>query len=68
MVFDDQFDTYIIDQYNDDQFSGIEGIGSLVEKMIKTKNDNLKRVLQIVIYSWNIYLSNCYYFYHLQLL
>lgn len=37
MVFDDQFDTYIIDQYNDDQFSGIEGIGSLVEKMIKQK-------------------------------
>ena len=68
MVLDDQLDSYIIDPRNDDEFSNIEGIAIFVEKMVKTKNDSLKRVFQICIYFWYIYLSNCYYFYQLQLL
>ena len=39
MVLGDQLDTYIIDLRGDDEFSGIEGIASLAEKMIKTKKN-----------------------------
>jgi hypothetical protein len=39
MVLGDQLDTYIIDLRGDDEFSGIEGIVSLAEKMIKTKKN-----------------------------
>jgi hypothetical protein len=60
MVLSDQLDTYIIDLHGDDEFSGIEGIASLAEKMIKTKKN--------LIFPLNICLSNCYYFYQLQLL
>jgi hypothetical protein len=38
MVLGDQLDMYIVDLCNDDEFSDIEGIVSLTEKMIKTKN------------------------------
>jgi len=37
MVLSDQLDTYIIDLCGDDEFSGIEDIASLAEKMVKTK-------------------------------
>jgi len=40
MVLGDQLNTYIVDLRGDDEFSGIEGIASLAEKMIKT-NKNL---------------------------
>ncbi|KAJ6926867.1 zinc finger MYM-type protein 1-like [Populus alba x Populus x berolinensis] len=39
MVLGDQLDTYIIDLRGDDEFSGIEGIASLAEKMVKTKKN-----------------------------
>jgi hypothetical protein len=42
---------YIIDLHND-KFSGIEGIVSFVEKMIKIKNDSLERVFQIGIHAY----------------
>jgi hypothetical protein len=61
MVLGDQLDTYIIDLRGDDEFYGIEGIASLVEKMVKTK----KNLIFSLIY---ICLSNCHYFYQLQLL
>ena len=48
MVFADQLDTYIIDLRNDDEFSSIEGIVSLAEKMIKTKK-NLFSLIYIYI-------------------
>jgi len=60
MVLGDQLDAYIIDLRGDDEFSGIEGIASLVEKMVKTKKN--------LIFSADICLSNCHYFYQLQLL
>jgi len=39
MVLGDQLDTYIIDLRGDDEFSGIEGIASLAEKMVKIKKN-----------------------------
>ena len=39
MVLGDQLDAYIIDLRGDDEFSGIEGIASLAEKMVKTKKN-----------------------------
>jgi hypothetical protein len=39
MVLGDQLDTYIIDLRGDDEFSGIEGIASLAEKIVKTKKN-----------------------------
>jgi len=39
MLLGDQLDTYIIDLRGDDEFSGIEGIASLVEKIVKTKKN-----------------------------
>jgi hypothetical protein len=39
IVLDNQLDMYIIDLRGDDEFSGIEGIASLAEKMIKTKKN-----------------------------
>ena len=39
MVLGDRLDTYIIDLRGDDEFSGIEGIVSLAEKMIKIKKN-----------------------------
>ena len=48
---------YIIDLRNDDEFSSIEGIVSLAEKMIKTKK-NLFSLIYIYIYIY-IYISVC---------
>jgi hypothetical protein len=49
---------------NDDELSSIEGIASLAEKMVKTKNDSLERVFQIGIYTYkSVFTStncNCY--------
>jgi hypothetical protein len=39
IVLGDQLDTYIIDLRGDDEFSGIEGIASLAEKIVKTKKN-----------------------------
>jgi hypothetical protein len=39
MVLGDKFDVYIIDLCGDDEFSSIEDIASLAEKMIKTKKN-----------------------------
>jgi hypothetical protein len=39
MVLGDQLDTYIIDLRGDDEFSGIEDIASLAEKIVKTKKN-----------------------------
>ena len=39
MVLGDRLDMYIIDLRGDDVFSGIKGIASLAEKMIKTKKN-----------------------------
>jgi hypothetical protein len=60
MVLGDQLDTYIIYLRGDDEFSGIKGIASLAEKMVKTKKN--------LIFPLDICLSNCHYFYQLQLL
>jgi hypothetical protein len=64
MVLGYQFDMYIIDLHNDDDFFGIKGIASLAEKMVKTKNDSLERVFQIGIYTYkSVFTSpncNCY--------
>ena len=38
VILGDQLDTYIIVLHNDDEFSGIKGIVSLVKKMIKKKS------------------------------
>jgi len=38
IVLGDQLDIYIVDLCNYDEFSDIEGIVSLTEKIIKTKN------------------------------
>jgi len=46
MVLDDQLDTYIIDLRGDDEFSSIEGIASLAEKMVKTK----KNLIFLLVY------------------
>ncbi|KAJ6936003.1 hypothetical protein NC652_010903 [Populus alba x Populus x berolinensis] len=61
MVLGDQLDTYIIDLYGDDEFSGIEGIASLVEKMVKTKKNLIFPLVYMLI-------KLSLYFYQLQLL
>ncbi|KAJ6960200.1 hypothetical protein NC653_038286 [Populus alba x Populus x berolinensis] len=49
MVLGDQLDTYIIDLCGDDEFSGIEGIASLVEKMVKTKKNLIFPLVYMLI-------------------
>jgi len=49
MVLGDQLDTYIIDLYSDDEFSGIEGITSLAEKMVKTKKNLIFPLVYMLI-------------------
>jgi len=49
MVLGDQLDTYIIDLRGDDEFSGIEGIASLAEKMIKTKKNLIFPLVYMLI-------------------
>jgi len=69
MVLGDQLDMYIIDLRNDDEFSSIEGIVSLAEKMIKTKK-NLFSLIYIYIsvcvcarsYKIIITFTNCNYY------
>ena len=46
MVLGDQLNMYIIDLCSDDEFSGIEGITSLAEKMVKTK----KNLIFLLVY------------------
>jgi hypothetical protein len=63
MILGDQLDTYIINLCGDDEFSGIEGIASLVEKMVKTKNKE-EFDISISIYAYQIVITstccNCY--------
>ncbi|KAJ6911823.1 zinc finger MYM-type protein 1-like [Populus alba x Populus x berolinensis] len=49
MVLGDQLDTYIIDLRGDDEFSGIEGIASLAEKMVKTKKNLIFPLVYMLI-------------------
>jgi hypothetical protein len=49
MVLGDQLDTYIIDLRGDDEFSGIEGIASLAEKMVKTKKNLIFSLVYMLI-------------------
>jgi hypothetical protein len=49
MVLGDQIDTYIIDLHGDDEFSGIEGIASLAEKMVKTKKNLIFPLVYMLI-------------------
>jgi hypothetical protein len=64
MVLGDQLDTYIIDLRGDDKFYGIEGIASLVEKMVKTKKNLIFPLIYIYIYAYQIVITstscNCY--------
>ena len=49
MVLGDQLDKYIIDLRGDDEFSGIEGIASLAEKMVKTKKNLIFPLVYMLI-------------------
>jgi len=49
MVLGDQFDTYIIDLHSDNEFFGIEGIASLVEKIVKTKKNLIFSLVYMLI-------------------
>jgi hypothetical protein len=49
VVLSDQLDTYIIDRCGGDEFSGIKGIASLVEKMIKTKKNLIFPLVYMLI-------------------
>jgi hypothetical protein len=49
MVPGDQFNTYIIDLRGDDEFSNIEGIISLAEKMVKTKKSLIFPLVYMLI-------------------
>jgi hypothetical protein len=49
MVLGDQLDTYIIDLRGDDEFSSIEGIASLAEKMVKTKKNLIFPLVYMLI-------------------
>jgi len=49
MILGDRLDTYIIDLRDDDEFSGIEGIVSLAEKMIKTKKNLIFPLVYMLI-------------------
>jgi len=49
MVLGDQLDTYIIDLRGGDEFSGIEGIASFAEKMVKTKKNLIFPLVYMLI-------------------
>jgi hypothetical protein len=49
MVLGDQLDTYIIDLRGDDEFSAIEGIANLAEKMVKTKKNLIFPLVYMLI-------------------
>ena len=49
MVLGDQLDMYIIDLRGDVEFSSIEGIASLVEKMVKTKKNLIFPLVYMLI-------------------
>jgi hypothetical protein len=49
MVLGDQFDTYIIDLYIDNEFFAIEGIASLAKKMVKTKKNLIFSLVYMLI-------------------
>jgi len=49
MVLGDQLDTYIIDLCDDDEFSVIEGIASLVEEMAKIKKNSIFPLVYMLI-------------------
>ncbi|XP_061968310.1 uncharacterized protein LOC133691719 [Populus nigra] len=49
MVLGDQLDMYIIDLRGDYEFSGIEGIASLAEKMVKTKKNLIFPLVYMLI-------------------
>jgi hypothetical protein len=49
MVLGDQLDMYIIDLRGDDEFSSIEGIASLAEKMVKTKKNLIFPLVYMII-------------------
>jgi len=49
MILGDRLDTCIIDLRDDDEFSGIEGIVSLAEKMIKTKKNLIFPLVYMLI-------------------
>ncbi|XP_061949963.1 uncharacterized protein LOC133673242 [Populus nigra] len=49
IVLGDQLDTYIIDLCGDDEFSGIESIASLAEKMVKTKKNLIFPLVYMLI-------------------
>jgi hypothetical protein len=49
MVLGDQLNTYIIDLRSDNEFSGIEGIASFVEKMVKTKKNLIFPLVYMLI-------------------
>ena len=49
MVLGDQLDTYIIDLRGGDEFSGIEGIASFEEKMVKTKKNLIFSLVYMLI-------------------
>ena len=49
MILGKQLDTYIIDLRGDDEFFGIEGIASLVEKIVKTKKNLIFPLVYILI-------------------
>jgi ABC-type siderophore export system fused ATPase/permease subunit len=48
MVLGDQLDTYIIGLRGDDEFSSIEGIASLAEKIVKTKKNLIFPVYMLI--------------------
>jgi hypothetical protein len=49
MVLSDQLDMHIIDLHGDDEFSDIEGIASLAEKMVKTKKNLIFPLVYMLI-------------------
>jgi len=49
MVLGDQLDMYIIDLCGSDEFSSIEGIANLAEKMIKTKKNLIFSLVYMLI-------------------
>jgi hypothetical protein len=49
IVLGDQLDTYIIDLCGNDEFSSIESIASLAEKMVKTKKNLIFPLVYMLI-------------------
>ena len=49
MVLGDQLNMYIIDLRDDDEFSNIEGIVSLAEKIVKTKKNLIFSLVYMLI-------------------